>query len=135
MQRREYRCRRERVIRVVSPPVAGGVSDYGKTISHAAKAEFISFEERGRTSALDIGSGTLFIQVSHYGYQKRGIPLGLLRWLRAQKSSGIRIGFFFHELYAFGPPWTSSFWLSPLQRYITGEMARLSDFWITNRQA
>ncbi len=39
----------------------------------------------------------------------------------------------FHELYAFGPPWRSSFWSSPLQRWITSKLARLSDSCFTNR--
>ncbi|PEN06506.1 hypothetical protein CRI93_09495 [Longimonas halophila] len=39
----------------------------------------------------------------------------------------------FHELYATGPPWTSAFWLSPVQRYIAAQLARLSSAIVTNR--
>jgi hypothetical protein len=38
----------------------------------------------------------------------------------------------FHELFAFGPPWRSSFWTSPLQRWLTTRLAELSDSCVTN---
>jgi hypothetical protein len=38
----------------------------------------------------------------------------------------------FHELFAFGPIWRSSFWLSYFQRYLTGQMARIADQCVTN---
>jgi len=38
----------------------------------------------------------------------------------------------FHELYAFGPPWRSSFWTSPLQRALVKSLALLSDHCVTN---
>ena len=41
----------------------------------------------------------------------------------------------FHETYASGsPPWTSSFWLSPLQKSLATQLARLSDHCITSNQ-
>jgi hypothetical protein len=41
----------------------------------------------------------------------------------------------FHELYASGyPPWTSSFWLSSLQKSLAVRLTQLSDRCITNRQ-
>jgi hypothetical protein len=39
----------------------------------------------------------------------------------------------FHELYASGPPWRSSFWTSPLQRWAVRCLVRLSDRCFTNR--
>jgi hypothetical protein len=38
----------------------------------------------------------------------------------------------FHELYATGPPWTSAFWLSPVQKNLMTRLARLSDQWMTS---
>lgn len=121
-------------ITIVTPPIDGGVRDYATLLADAAGAQLLAFEGAARTRAAHPGE-TLFVQVSHYGYQKRGVPLHLLSWIRARKRGGARVGFCFHELFAFGPPWRSSFWLSPLQRYITGEMARLADFWITNQHS
>jgi hypothetical protein len=45
-----------------------------------------------------------------------------------------KFGVFFHELYAFGPPWKSEFWLSPVQRHVVRRLAEMSDFWMTNRE-
>jgi hypothetical protein len=64
-----------------------------------------------------------------YGYEKRGCPLWLMRGLESWKGkkSSHRLLVMFHELYAFGPPWRSSFWNSPVQRWITARLARLAD--------
>jgi hypothetical protein len=40
----------------------------------------------------------------------------------------------FHEVYATGPPWASSFWLSPLQRSLAARVAQLSDRCLTSRE-
>jgi len=40
----------------------------------------------------------------------------------------------FHEIYAYGPPWASSFWLSPLQRNLAARLARMSDRCLTSRE-
>ncbi len=52
----------------------------------------------------------------NYGFQKRGVPFRLLTILQAlvEQHRG-RMVTIFHELYASGPPWTSAFWLRPLQ--------------------
>lgn len=64
----------------------------------------------------------------NYGYQKRGIPFELLSTLRRMRAShGGKFVTIFHELYASGPPWTSSFWLRPIQIHLTKSIARLSD--------
>lgn len=71
-----------------------------------------------------------------YGYQQRGCPhwllLGLRRWKRENPNA--HLATMFHELYAFGRPWQSSFWTSPLQQWICRELARISDGIVTNRE-
>ncbi len=74
------------------------------------------------------------MQMSGYGYHNRGAPLWLLRELEKRRKDIKIFGVFFHELFAFGPPWTSAFWLSPMQRYICRQLAELSDFWMTSRE-
>ena len=64
----------------------------------------------------------------NYGFQKRGVPfrlLSILRELRRQHRG--RLLTIFHELYASGPPWTSAFWLRPLQIDLAKSVANLSD--------
>lgn len=72
-------------------------------------------------------SGVL-LHYAGYGYQERGCPawlvLGVSRWLA--RGGGRRLATFFHEVNAFGPPWRSSFWLSPLQRRLAAALATAS---------
>jgi hypothetical protein len=69
-----------------------------------------------------------------YGYEKRGCPVwlkeGLELWRRS--NAGCRLIIMFHELYAFGAPWRSSFWLSYSQQRLVIHLARLADSCITN---
>lgn len=104
---------------------------------------------------------TVLLQYVGYGYEKRGCPVWLTRALREWKNGGWRSdvgrqkpnpisdasvsGFnfsaerrlvtMFHELYAVGPPWRSSFWTSPVQRWIAKSLACASDHLFTNRTA
>jgi hypothetical protein len=77
---------------------------------------------------------TVLLHYSGYGYAPRGAPFwlveGLGRWkeLRAQH----RLIVMFHETWANGLPWQSSFWLSPLQRWCVARIARLADAVVTN---
>lgn len=69
-----------------------------------------------------------------YGYQKRGCPLwlvqGLEQWKRA--SAKRKLAVVFHELFATGPIWTSSFWLSRFQRHLAARLAQAADGCLTN---
>ena len=73
------------------------------------------------------------LHFSGYGYQKRGVPLWLVERLRfwARRARTCRLLPFFHELYASGRPWQSSFWLSPLQKHIARSILNLSSLAIT----
>lgn len=64
----------------------------------------------------------------NYGFQKRGVPfrlLSILRRLRGQHHG--KLVTIFHEIYASGPPWSSAFWLQPLQIQLAKSVGRLSD--------
>jgi len=69
-----------------------------------------------------------------YGYAQRGCPVWLVEALeRWHLASDRRLLLtMFHELYASGPPWTSSFWLSAVQKNLTTRLARSSDQWLTS---
>jgi hypothetical protein len=92
---------------------------------------------------------TCLLQFVGYGYQNRGCPVwllnGLSAWLGRQAAEGDqraalgqsasgarRLVTMFHELYAFGPPWRSSFWTSPVQRWIAKSLAQASEHCFTN---
>jgi hypothetical protein len=73
------------------------------------------------------------LHFSGYGYQKRGVPVWLVRGLQAWSRRARRVPLLtiFHELYATGRPWQSSFWLSPLQKQIARSILNLSTAAIT----
>ncbi|HET9418161.1 MAG TPA: hypothetical protein VFO30_02375 [Chthoniobacterales bacterium] len=68
------------------------------------------------------------LHYANYGYQTRGVPFHLRNRMRALRGSGRgRWITTFHELYAFGPPWRSAFWLYPLQVKIARDIIDRSD--------
>jgi hypothetical protein len=75
------------------------------------------------------GAEAVLVQYVNYGYQRRGCPCwlvsGVARWRAAASSR--RLVTFFHEVYASGPPWRSSFWLSPAQRRLAARLLHASD--------
>jgi len=82
-------------------------------------------------------AATVLLHYVGYGYAKRGCPVwlvnGLQRWRTA--STDRRLVTMFHEIYASGSPWTSTFWLSPLQRNLAARLVRLSDRCLTSKQS
>jgi hypothetical protein len=85
----------------------------------------------------DTQTQAVLLHVSGYGYQKRGAPFWLLNGLRAwrRRHKNVRLIGIFHELFATGRVWNSSFWLSQAQRYVTRELWRLCDHGLTNNHA
>lgn len=123
------------------PPVQGGVFDFVETLqascwlNQAPLFQVIRLELSEHLPTVPLQAGDIpVIQYSGYGYAKRGAPLWLLDRVKAWRQANIKTGIFFHEVYAFGPPWRSSFWLSPVQRHIARRLVELSDFWMTSRE-
>lgn len=79
---------------------------------------------------------TVLLHYVGYGYARRGCPVwlveGLERWRKAAENR--QLVTMFHEIYAFGPIWTSQFWTSPLQRNLAARLVRLSDRCVTSKQ-
>lgn len=71
-----------------------------------------------------------------YGYAKRGCPTWLVDGLELWKHQcqQAHLVTMFHEISAFGPIWTSAFWLSATQRYLVKRLVRLSDRILTSKQ-
>lgn len=100
----------------------------------AEKAPAVPRSQRW-TGSPPSGTRVLMLQYSGYGFAKRGAPVGLalqIKRLRREQPS-IRLVTMFHELFAYGPPTSSSFWLSPVQRWVALNLARQSHQVITNR--
>jgi hypothetical protein len=130
------------------PGTYDGVGDYALTLARSLQRDYqlnTTFLVANRTSATEkenfsIISGLdslrdaimndqrIILHYANYGYQNRGVPFHLRNRLRALRRSarGRRVTMF-HELYAFGPPWRSAFWLYPLQAKIARDIIDVSD--------
>jgi hypothetical protein len=115
---------------------SGGVFDFATRLGEAlgTTAQVVHLSRKTVRDWKIAPGDDVVLQMSGYGFQKRGAPLWLLDELRARRGEIRKLGVFFHELYAFGPLWSSSFWLSPVQRHIARQLAKLSDFWLTSRE-
>jgi hypothetical protein len=146
------------------PPAIDGVGDYALSLAHQLQKDFgiethfivgnpnwqgggeiegfrvSKVMEYSATAVLSLlpsdRAAVLLLHYSGYGYAQRGCPVwlvdGLQRWHEADINRFLVT--MFHEIYAFGPPWTSSFWLSPMQRYLAVRLAKLSDHILTSTQ-
>lgn len=76
------------------------------------------------------------LQYIGYGFAKRGCPNWLVRGLGSWKNqnSNNKLITMFHELWAWGPPWTSSFWCHAIQKRITARLAQLSSHCLSSRE-
>ncbi len=129
-----------KVVQIVPaiPPAIGGVTGYAEALAAALAAQagiesrFVSPLSGDLERELS-GAGTLLLHYANYGYERRGCPAELVAGLEAWKAGGEgrRLVTVFHEVYASGPPWRSSFWLSPRQRRLACRLATLSDALLT----
>jgi hypothetical protein len=128
-----------RVLQIVPhlPPPYEGVGTYAESLAGALGAEtrFLvgdpSWSGGGAVAArtardllAGLGdAGTVLLHYANYGYQRRGCPAwlvdGLDRWPG-------RLVTLFHEVWASGPPWRSSFWTLPVQRRLAAALVRRS---------
>ncbi|MDJ0739247.1 MAG: hypothetical protein QNJ91_05995 [Gammaproteobacteria bacterium] len=125
-------------ISMICPDVPGGVLDYALAVSArlgAGTGDVVRLTADGVPAWPLPADADVVVHWSGYGYSRRGTPLWLLRRLAAQRPRIRRLAVVFHELYASGPPWTSAFWLSPLQRRLTRRLAELADFRVASRRA
>jgi hypothetical protein len=151
-----------RVVQIVPnlPPPFEGVGTYAEALAQALAKRF-GIETRfvvgdpawsggangangaqpvqGRTAtdllaALAGPADAVLLHYANYGYQRRGCPVWLARAMQRWRGqrAGRRLVTVFHEVYATGPPWRSSFWTFPLQRRIAAATAQASDALVTS---
>lgn len=128
-----------RVVQIVPqlPPPPEGVGGYAEALAGALRdrcgIETRFVEGAAARTAEAVGAAladgpVALLHYANYGYQRRGCPVGLVeglvRWLH--QGGERRLVTVFHEVYATGPPWRSSFWLAPLQQRLAATLARAS---------
>jgi hypothetical protein len=124
------------------PPPAEGVGGFALSLADALQVQGIASQmvaglqldaESLARRLEEAGAGRpVLLHYAGYGYHPRGCPGWLVDGLREHRRRGGRLVTVFHEVYASGPPWRSSFWLSPAQRRLAAELARLSDGMVTS---
>lgn len=114
------------------PPGSGGVKDYAVVVGGPLHAPPVELSPA--TDASSWSGDMLLLHFSGYGFQKRGVPLWLVKKVGSLRKQFRSFGVVFHELFAYGPPWGSAFWLNGIQKQIARELLALSDFWLTNRE-
>ncbi len=79
---------------------------------------------------------TILLHYVGYGYARRGCPVWLVKGLQAWKNRQFsrRLLTMFHEINATGPPWTSAFWLSWQQTYLSTSLAKMSESVLTSKE-
>jgi hypothetical protein len=86
------------------------------------------------SALIESGAETVALHYVPHGYHPRGmpswLPLGLAEW-KKQRPNG-RLVVFFHELFAFLPPWRTAFWCAPKSIAIMRQVIRLSDASMTS---
>lgn len=122
-----------KVLQIV-PKIPGGhdgVGDYALSLARVLSTDFgvtTSFAVASELKSSSKDHEHVILHYVNYGYQKRGIPFGLLSSLRnLRDNSRGRLVTVFHELYASGSMWQSAFWLQPFQRHIACSIAQISD--------
>ncbi len=78
----------------------------------------------------------ILLQFAPYGYAAKGYPSWIIDGIRRILSAGHGpVITMFHELdVGKRKPWTSAFWIAPLQRLLLQKLARLSDGRVTNTE-
>jgi hypothetical protein len=142
-----------RIVQLVPrlPPPAEGVGSYALALAGAletacgVESRFLAAApppaggwDLDGFAASPLSSGlaeaeVVLLHYANYGYQRRGCPVWLARAVRRwRRGEGRRLVTVFHEVYATGPPWRSSFWTFPLQRQLAAAVARTSDAVVTS---
>ena len=116
------------------PPPAEGVGSYALALAGALEdrgiaTRFLAATEISRNAEAlaaflaEEKPDAVLLHYANYGYQSRGCPVWLVDGLDRWQG---RLVTFFHEVWASGPPWRSSFWLSPVQRRLAARLVRRS---------
>jgi hypothetical protein len=108
-----------------------------QAISMRAKQPLLRLMHGLTTNRLPTTQPIVLLHYVPHGYARKACPVWLVAALKQwrQQSNG-RLITFFHELYALDwhRPWSSDFWLSPVQQSLAGCLSQLSDLCLTSTE-
>lgn len=101
-----------------------------KKLSTPTSADLLNLLQQNKES-----NQSILLHYVGYGYARRGCPVWLVKalcnWRSATEDGKLIV--MFHELFAFGPIWSTQFWTSPLQRFLAAKLAINSDHCSTSK--
>jgi hypothetical protein len=124
--------------RIVQPKVREkgcGVTDHSTVLLESLRekdmfVERYSVPNREACRNVPVVPGEIWIlQVSIYGFDRKGVPLWLPAFIKKAKQQGLRLIVYFHELWVLvAPPLSTAYWLAPVQRRICEQLVELADY-------
>jgi len=128
-------------IKIILTTQNGGVKDYSENLNalfkkkgHNSKLIFLNKENRINLLKKISNDDVIIFQMEAYGFQKKGVPLWLLKDLKNLKKKTKNLIIFFHELYAHYNFWHPYFIVMKIQKYICVELTKICSSWITNNK-
>ena len=142
-----------RILQIVPvlPPASEGVTATAEALANAleergaARSEFLALGHAAPSPVQSKNSqaieqaiaehqpNTLLVHYVNYAYDPHGCPEALVdavtRW---SVTHGGRVIAYFHEVYASGPPWRRTFWVSRRQQRLALRLAEASGFCLTS---
>ncbi|WP_429304186.1 hypothetical protein [Paraburkholderia sp. GAS199] len=94
------------------------------------RVERYSVPDRHAAREVPVVPGDIWIlQVSIYGFDRKGVPLWLPAFIKRAKRRGLKLIVYFHELWVLvAPRLSSAYWLAPLQKGICEQLVELADY-------
>lgn len=124
--------------RIVQPEIrmhGCGVSDHSGVLvrllrERRQQAERYGVPTRMAGRAVPVVAGDVWIvQLSIYGFSRKGVPLWLPEFVAAARSRGVKVIVYFHELWVLvARRLSTAYWLAPLQQRICERIAALADY-------
>jgi hypothetical protein len=119
---------------VADPTWTGGA----ETTHNSAAAIAVRTQAALLRSLTERSATTVLLHYVPHGYARKACPFWLVKALEAWKTGATNrcLITFFHELYALDwhRPWSSDFWLSPIQQYLAARLTELSDVCLTSTE-
>ena len=125
-------------IKIITTADKGGlidqVVDLNRELNKRGYKSFIIKIDKFNQRSIDnikTGDNVIF-QMSHYGYQNKGMPLWIINELIKIKKKSASLGIFFHELFISANLWSPRFIIKIIQKYINIKILKNCDYWITS---
>lgn len=125
-------------IKIITTADKGGLNDQMIDLNRefnrkGYKSYIIKINKFSQRSINNIKPGdNIIFQMSHYGYQEKGMPLWIIGELKRIKHISSSFGIFFHELFVSANFWDPKFIIKIIQKYINIKILKNCDYWITS---